>query len=321
MNTIPSTIDEISVPYTVVGGSEMNAGPRPKWPVSVLILNRSGRYHRSQLIEQLIKQGFAEILCIEHGLAGPDLESQCRLSPNLRFMILAGECGFGTDINLGIREARSPFVLVLWSDLSLMPFLDSSMMEALNRQILCTVPLIRSVRGEIIPSLSMPAEQANNLKILPIMPSQDNKASLFPHDYIGLYHRERFMQSQGFDPGIRNPFWQKMDFGYRAWLWGEAIRCLPELRFQENVEPIPEDTTPDGDYARFYLKNLLPRHTGDQAILPLSRFSTFTRLSPAGWLSNWRYFHVVQAWIRRNAFRFKHDARFIAEVWQTRGGV
>jgi hypothetical protein len=307
------------VPYTVVGGNEPEH--KPRWPVTALILNRSGRYHRPQLIDQLVKQGFAEILCVEHGKISPDLESQCRTCPGLRFMILSGDCDTGTDINLGMREARCPYVLVLWSDLSLLPFLDSSMSEALNRNILCTVPLVRSQPGEVIPSLSMPAEQANSLKVLPLMPSRDNLASLFPYQYIGLYNRERFVQSQGFDPGIANPFWQKMDFGYRAWLWGESIRCLPEIRLQENVAIEAEDTTPDSAYARFYLKNLLPRFTGDQAFLPLGRFGAFSRVSAQGLWSDWAYFRAARDWVRKNAYRFRHDARFIAEVWQTKGGI
>lgn len=321
MNTIPTTIDDIVVPYTVVGGNDQGSRGPAKWPVTALVLNRGGRYHRAQLIEQLTRQGFAEILCIEHGLAGPDLESQCRLCPGLRFMILAEDRGTGVDINLGIREARSPFVFVLWSDLSLLPFLESSMNEALGRHALCTVPLLRNLRGEVVPSLAMPAEQENNLKILPIMPSQDNMASFFPHEYIGIYQRERFIQSQGFDPGIRNPFWQKMDWGCRAWLWGESIRCLPEVRLQQNTEPESEDTTPDADYTRFYLKNLLPRFTGDQAVLPRGRFPAFARLSSAGWWADWQYFRAVRAWVRTNAYRFKHDARYITSVWQTKGGI
>jgi hypothetical protein len=321
MNTIPTTIDDYAVPYTVVGGSDQGLGAVPRWPVSALVLNRGGRFHRPQLIEQLTRQGFAEILCVEHGQAGPDLESQCRLCPRLRFMILAEDAGTGVDINLGVREARSPYVFVVWSDLTLMPFLDSSMNEALGRQALCTVPLLRALNGEVLPSLAMPAERDNSLKVLSIMPSQDNMASLFPHDYVGIYHRERFIQSLGFDPGIRHPFWQKMDFGYRAWLWGESIRCLPEIRLQLNAEPESEDTTPDADYARFYLKNLLPRFTGDQAILPRRRFPAFARLSSGGWMADWRYFGQVRGWIRANAYRFKRDARYIAEVWQTKGGV
>ena len=34
----------------------------------------------------------------------------------------------------------------------------------------------------------------------------------------------------GFDPGLANPYWQKLDFGFRAWLWGEEIRVAQALK-------------------------------------------------------------------------------------------
>lgn len=321
MSITPSTIDSAAVPYTVVGGFGSERGDNPRWPVTVVILNRAGRFNRLQLVEQLARYDFSEILCIESGSVNMDIEQQCRAHPRLRFMLLGEERDTGTCLNLAIVEARSPYVLVLWSDLSLMPFIDHAFADILQQKVLCTVPLVRSPRGEVVPSLAMPAEQRNSLKIIHAVPSQTHQASLYPFDYLGIYHRELFIQSQGFDQNICNPFWQKMDFGYRAWLWGNRIEGSTDIRLQSSLDLLSEDSTPDGDYARFYLKNLLPRFTGDQAGLPAGRFFAFRRVSSRGIFSAWKEFQVIREWVADNAYRFKHDARYIAELWETGRGV
>lgn len=304
----------------MVGGTAAERGGPARWPVAAVVLNR-GRFQRQQLIEQLSRQGFAEIVCLDSGAVNPDIEQQCRAWPRLRFMLLGGETSPGASLNLALAEARSPFVLVLWSDLSLLPFLDHALEDLLRAKALCVVPLLRHPDGSVVPSLAMPAPRRNSLHIVHALPSATHQASLFPFDYLGLYHRESFIQSQGYDEAIRNPFWQKLDFGYRAWLWGMRIEATADLRLQASLEPAAEDSTPDRDYARFYLKNLLPRFELDQAALPGGRFLAYRRIAGRGWLGAWREFVAAQAWVRANAFRFKHDARYVAELWESGKGL
>ena len=321
MSITPSTTNSAAIPYTVVGGQGAERGSPARWPLTVIILNRAGRFHRQQLVEQLVRHEFSEILCVESGSVNMDIEQQCRAHPSLRFMLLGGERDTGGSLNLAIAEARSPFVMVMWNDLTLLPFIDHALASLLSQKVLCTVPLVRSPRGEVVPSLSMPLEQRKSLKIIHAVPSQTHQASLFPFDYLGIYNRELFIQSQGFDETIRNPFWQKMDFGYRAWLWGNRIEGSTDIRFQASLDLTSEDSTADADYARFYAKNLLPQFTGDQATLPRSRFFGFRQVSSRGLFGAIQDFKELRAWVLANSYRFKHDARYIAELWETKRGV
>lgn len=300
-----------------MGGQGTDHGPASKLPVSVLLLNRAGRFGQEELFRQLSAHGFSEIICIESGAVAADLEQQCRHFPLLRFLLFATGLDTGSAINIGIKEARSPHVLVLWNDMSLLPYVESNLRKLLSNGALCTVPLIRSPRGEVVPSLSMPAEHNNSLKILQVLPSRENIATLFPFAYVGFYDREQFLSSLGYDTAIRNPFWQKIDFGYRAYLWGYRMLCQTDLRIQSSLEIEPEDSTPDGSYARFYLRNVLPRFLGDQAVLPRSRFLTYSAVARRGLFRDLKDFSESADWVKTNAWRFKRDARHVAELWDT----
>ncbi len=318
MSTIPTTLDQGGAPYTVVGCAK--GGPCPEsMPVSVLLLNRGSRLYRSEAFRELERIGFRSIVSVEAGGGeGSDVEGLVSRHPRARFLLLSEPASPGEMINLGMRESCGPYVFVLWNDLKLLTqALSSRFFERLAEEdILCQAPTISSA-GELVPSASSPAlEKGASLKVLNLAPGVDGTKSLYPFDFCGIYSRERFVMTGGFDGGIANPYWQKLDFGFRSWLWGEEIRVLSALKLAYGGSPPSEDATPDSGYARFWLKNLAPAFRADSAHLPASRFWPYLKRSAGGPFAAIAEFRAAREWIALNRFRFKSDAADLADLWE-----
>jgi hypothetical protein len=296
----------------VVGGAER--ARRDAW--TVLLLSRGGRFYREELLQELAGLDSALVLSVEGPNPAYDLEKLARRHPGVRFLLMRAPASPGERINLAMEEARSEQVLVLWSDMRDDGGSLASGLKAASRDLLCLVPRLRSPKGEVLPSILFPAQIKGRLKVLPWKPAQEGMRSLFPFDYCGWYSRRRFLQLGGFDPWMANPYWQKMDFGFRAGLWGETIAWHPRWQFAYTGEPEGEDTTPDSSYKLFFLKNMAVRFTGDSGLLPLSRLPGYALRSDSGLLDSLQEFREVRAWVHENRFRFQGDAASLLGRWE-----
>jgi hypothetical protein len=231
MSTTASIFKKRKVPYTVIGGSKVDRIRKSRAPLAVLLLNRGRRFYRQEKLQGLQEAGIGEILCVEGPRISYDVEPLSREFPGIRFLLLQEEASPGEKINVGIEECRTRLVFVLWSDMDFpgppegeggsdtgqwQPFLQ----EIEDKEILCTVPQLRSSAGQVVPSIQVPALIKGKLKVMPWKPVQGGMGSLFPFDYCGIYNRSRFTLSGGYDPWMSNPYWQKLDFGMRSFLWG-----------------------------------------------------------------------------------------------------
>ena len=302
----------------MVGGNR--AVRARKFPVSLslLLLNRGGRLYKHSFIAELERVGFDEIISIE----GPpnvayDVESLAREFPGIRFLVLHEAASRGEQINLGMGEAAGEYVFVMWNDMRVSQTASTArLMERLHeQQALCTVPLLQNARLESVPSIMAPAFYRKRLQVLSLPPASDGTLTLFPFDFCGIYCKERFILSGGYDHNLANPYWQKMDFGFRVYMWGEKIACSTSLRVGYLGGVPAEVTTPDESYKIFFLKNLSIRFSEDTGALPYSHFASYW-IRSGGFLSSLRDFRAVRRWVAINKFRFKQDARGVTELWE-----
>ncbi|MFZ4616146.1 MAG: hypothetical protein ACOYM2_08130 [Rectinemataceae bacterium] len=317
MNTIPITLSDGAVPYTVVGGSRGTAGP-PGVPVSLVILDRGPRLFRSETLRDFDKLGFDSILCVEEKGELFDVETLCQRFPRLRFIVLGAPADMGTRVNIAIRESSAPYVFVLWNDMGLSTAgLSGRFFERLVEQdLLCLAPFLTSGKGEPIPTAATPALHHSSLKILPLSAGKDATASLYPFDYCGIYSKERFTLLGGYDGRLANPFWQRLDFGFRAWLWGEEIRLAQALRVNYDEAPPEADESIDADYRWFWLKNVAPQFRGDTAVLSRRRrleYLLSRRREPLQALAE---FKAAREWVALNRYRFCSDANSLVDLWE-----
>jgi hypothetical protein len=325
MNTIPTTFNENLHTYTAVGGDERRASTG----LSAVVLNRGGRFSRYSFFEELEKLGFDNVLSIENSSAHYDLESLSSSFPFVRFILPQERLNRGEEINLAASELSCPLFFVLWNDLR---FLRSGGSERMAERLfagaeeekniykrLCTTPLIQDGRSETMPTLKIPAllpekKTGKVIRTIPFIPRKEGQLTLYPFDGIGIYDRERFIRLSGFDPYIKNFYWQLMDFGFRSGLWGEEIAATQLIKLSyEGLVP-EEDSTVDEGSLRFFLKNLAPVFKGDYAHIPLRRFPGYLKRR-GDLFAAWDEFFSARAWVRTNRFRFSSDAGIMTELF------
>ena len=325
MNTIPTTFNETLPSYTVVGGAERLASTG----LSVVLLNRGGRYARRSLFHDLEKTGFDTVISVEPAPAHYDIEELGARFPFVRFVLLRETVSLGEQINLAAGELDTPLFFVLWNDLKIIAggtarrmaerlACSSDNTEAEEKNLfrrLCTVPVIQNSRFETLPTLMVPALRRKKVRTLFLSPGTEGLPSLYPFDGVGIYDRNRFIRLGGFDGTIKHSHWQLMDFGFRSWLWGEEISATQTLKLSyEAVVPV-EDNSVNEDFCRFYLKNIAPVFHNDYARLPLRRFPGFLTQTGSGISAAWEDFSESRRWVHTNRFRWRCDPRAIAGRW------
>jgi len=327
MNTIPSIFNEKLTAYTAVGGKERIASTG----ISAVILNRQGSYPRRSFFQELEKTGFDNVISVETASPHYDIEELSSRFPFVRFILPENEINLGEQINLAASEVESPLFFVLRSDMKIIAGgtarrmaerlsisqeeSDESGEKKTGFKRLCTVPVIVNSNYEVFPSLVSPLTQRRQMKTVFTEPHAEGDLSLYPFDGIGIYDRRRFIHTGGYDPTLKNVHWQLMDFGFRAFLWGEEISLNIQLKLSFDAEIPVENYTVEESYRRFYLKNLAPVFLSDYAHLPLYRFPSFLGKSGKSIFCAWEEFSESRKWVKKNKYRWRCDAREVTKLW------
>ena len=317
MNTIPTIFNERKVPHTIVGGT-VKKSDEEQSPFTVILLNRGGRYYRSAVFQNLENAGFDSVISIELSNEPYDIENLSVRFPAVKFLVPLEKVTIGEMINTGIAETSSPYVLVIWNDIRLSTSAVPARLVAKLRDdgILCTSPVLSSQKLEALPVQMVPALNRSTFQVEPLPCFHDNSPTVYPFDFIGIYNREKFIRLGGFDYTISNPYWQNLDFGFRAHLWGEEILLSASFRLAYDGDVPQEDITADSSYIRFYLKNLAPVFRKDEAFVPISRFFSYAGKAGTNIFDAWNCFCHVRKWVRLNRFRFVRDAAAICGQWE-----
>lgn len=316
MNTIPLTLDSYKPTYTVIGNTKtIHNANNPA--VSVVLLNRGPRPFRVSALTDLLKAGFHSIISLETGVDTPELEAIAGKTPELRYICMHDAVNPGVLVNIGIREALTPYILVLWNDMRLVSSaLSSRFIDRIAElDLACLVPLLTDSSAAVIPSISHPAQSGKSFKVVLLEPEKDGEKSLYPFDYCGIYSKDKFRLLGGFDWTINNPYWQKLDFGLRAWLWGERLCHAQALKIKYDDTLVVDDMSIDDDYSKFWLKNLAPVYKGDSASIPWVKLLKYIISSRKRISASVKDFSAAKTWVEACSFRFKADASCLAELW------
>ncbi|MCQ2596834.1 MAG: hypothetical protein MJ181_03215 [Treponema sp.] len=316
MNTIPLTFNEHQINRTILGGK--TAVPENAMNVSVILLNRTGSQFKVKIFEELIKCNFASIVSIEPDTGNYNIEEIARRYPAVKFIIPHENVSDGEIINIAMAEITSEYALVLKDDLYipsgvLLPHLAEKLTA---KNSICIAPRLVDMKRNSLPIRKSPSSEKMHFVLDSLTQVQDGISTVFPFDYVGLYNRQKFIELGGFDYSMKSPYWQLLDFGLRAWLWGEKITITTALQLSYNVsEPPIEDATPNLDSLRFYLKNELPKYKLDHAMIRKSAFGRFWRHSGCGLMEAKKQFNDARSWVELNQYKFKMDLQTLIETW------
>ncbi len=315
MNTIPSTFNERRFPHTVIGGA-LDSPDTPD-PLTVILLNRGGRFYRSAVFQSLESAGITSVISVETSAEPYDVENLSLRFPRVRFLVPLEKVSVGELINTAMAETQSPHALVLWSDQRLPPSgIPKRVLDRLAEDpVLCVAPSLTGQRLENLPVHMVPAFEKKKLTIAPFPGGRDQSQTLYPFDFSGIYDRNRFIELGGFDQSIPNPYWQNLDFGFRAALWGEKIAVSAGFRISYEGEVPREDVTPDSSYVTFYLKNLAPSIRSGMIRLPWTALATVVFKGGLNVFEAFARFAGTARWIDSCRTRFVTDAGTLISSW------
>jgi len=350
MNTTHSTFNKNIVGYTTIGGRERkepavtasgniddnaagsNGSHTGGAEMCAVIINRQGQYSHRTFFQELEKTGFDNVISIESSSPNYNIEELSQRFPFVRFIIPEKEINLGEQINLAASETDSPLFFVIQSDMKIIAGGTARRMaerltviqkegdnntNALKR--LCTVPVLVNHNYESIPSIVTPLTKKKKMWTGMMEPHNEGELSLYPFAGIGIYDRQKLIDIGGFDPEIKNTHWQFMDFGFRAYLWGEEISLSLHLKLlieKDKEKELPVvDYTADKGYRQFFLRNIAPVFRNNSARLPLCRFVPFLFKSNEDIFSAWEEFSKNKKWIFENKDRFKFSDASVINRW------
>jgi hypothetical protein len=329
MNGIPTTFNDGLPAYTVAGGERCGRSG-----ISAVLLSSRKLTDRENLYRSLKRAGFDRILSIEEKIETknegeneekslvPDIGQLSAAYPFVRFVLLREPLSAGGQINLAATELHEDYFLALRKDCVLDPVRAETL--AGETRNLCAVPLMFDKKRTALPVQPLvdrreTSERAYVSKVnkgilrTKLAVPAAGSWNLFPFDGIGIYNRERFIRLGGYDNSIGDEYWQLMDFGLRAYTWGETIRSTDAATIIRTAGLAAGGIVIGKSYRRFYLKNLAPVYDADTAYLPLRRFLFFLVKSGVPLPDAWNEFSAARAWVSLNAYRWKRDARTVLQ--------
>ncbi len=288
---------------------------QPFQGVSLLLLCRRGKPFLRGQLNKLHQFKVPEILCIlESGEVGGERFSSI---PGCKTILIPPGSSPGEQINIGVREAMGSHVFILWDDMDLQqPALTERQVDHLRQMdCLCQAPMLMNHFKDSVPVRLIPWTEKGLVKLRVMNLRSEGQPSLYPFDYCGIYNREKFLLCEGYDPRIRAPYWQKMDFGFRIGLWGEQSLCTTGLRLAYQRE-IPGETIPiDASYRRFFLKNLALKFSKGEWRLSKGAFLGFHLDSGMSFLGAFEEYKVLSRWVKDNSYRFGKSAWDFLDEW------
>lgn len=268
--------------YTVLSaGSPAGHDSAAEEELSALVFGRGGTMYWDRLFESLYSAGIARITYVGSDADRGRGARMSSLFPGVRVLLPSGAAGPGSLVNLGMREIGSGKVIVLGSDQRLAaPILSARMKKKISvSDALYLCPSLEDKSGSpaplaFVPDSAFQAWTGLGVRTPPVflpLPgtarngrAAESEALFFPGDYCGVYDVARFLLCGGFDETLKDPWWQLVDFGAKAWAAGAPLRCLPSLVLRADEDKgsgLPAEDV-SASWAAFWLKWLGRRNPG-----------------------------------------------------------
>lgn len=196
------------------------------------------------------------------------LEEKCEnnaladLYPDVTFICFKSLVSTGEMVNAMADECYASCFLITRSDVQIIGFDGAVLLNAMSdhRHPVCITPVMLSEDMEILPTIRAPFLKGKELDPVSFMPSMKEGAknnNLYPLMGLGMYDRALFQRLRGFDEEILGEYYQMMDFGIRAHLFGYSLFTHPvfAIRFL-NKYSIIEDRSPCEGMNRCYTRAL-----------------------------------------------------------------
>lgn len=307
MSTTPSTPEAITV-----------VGPQPTHKpdaISLVVLNRGPRHNRYPWFERAEAEPFHEIISIEPKERAYSVEPLARQLRRTRFALVGPGANPAVGLRAAARIGQTDYVLVIWSTMTMPKGIDRARAHFERPHVQAVGPALSGDRGETIPCVHVPQSGRRVLRIDNRPPRSSAVPTLYLFEHVGLYRRSALLAPNGYDSELTSPYWQRLDFGIRNFMWGNQLLVEPAFRASYTTMPEEENRTADANYARFYARNVAPRVRANGVAIPWYKPLGFALRSraPIGVVA--REFRAAGAWVQQNQSNYTRAASEVVETW------
>ncbi len=182
--------------------------------------------------------------------------------PEVTFIVFKNDTTTGEYINAMANECYTDYFLIVRSDMELIAFEGETLLKIMTTRDhpIVTCPVMISSEGEIMPTLRFPylrGKEIDPQAFLPDIENKEEEKTLYPVLSSGLYDRALLQRLRGFDIEILSEYYQSIDLGVRAWLFGYSVKLTKALAVQfPNRVSVIEDRSECVGMNRFYTKAL-----------------------------------------------------------------
>lgn len=228
--------------------------------------------------------------------------------PEVTFIVFSADTTTGEFINAMANECYTDYFLIVRSDMELIVFDGEALLSIMagkeHPMVIC--PVMLSSDAMVMPTLRSPylrGKEVDPQSFLPSIESDRDERTLYPVLGSGLYDRALFQRLRGYDTEIQSEYYQSIDLGTRAWLFGYSVKLTRSLtvRFPSRVSVI-EDRSECAGMNRFYTKAL-----------------SIKRISGKNFVSKWKPYvdrRVLQEEIKKKQINLqKIDFFTLIEKW------
>lgn len=224
---------------------------------------------------------------------------------DITFILFDSSPSLAQRINALANTCRTTYFMVTRSDTDLVDLNWPNvrqLFETESHPVVIT-PLIFNRNKELIPSVRAPKLNGEEAEPLSFMPSRGTDMNLYPFLGIGIYNRAVFQRLRGFDEEITGAYWQVMDFGTRAWLYGYSaysVNFYAIIFF--NKQFLIEDRSETQGFGRFYAKAMCVKIVRGKARIRRCRKADR---------------HIIYDEVKQKAGLYRTDYETLCDNWKT----
>ena len=175
----------------------------------------------------------------------------------LRVISYSQRRGFARATNHGVRIAKGTYVLLLNTDVEILPGAISALYERIQnaQDIFSVSPFVHYARGDqwgdVYQAQAVPKWRLGHLSLHTVAETIDRCVpSLYTCGGAGLFHRGMFLHLGGFDPIYAPLYCEDVDLGWRAWRAGWRVLYEPRAHMLHHHQ---------GTVSRMYTPRALQR--------------------------------------------------------------
>lgn len=222
--------------------------------ISVVIPNYNGKHLLKKNLPLVVKNCHGcEIIVVDDASTDGSVDFLKHKFRNVRVIKQSKNNGFAITANLGVEKAKSPFVLLLNSDVSpRQNFLKTAIKHFKNEKLFAIGLLDYSHENGKILVKGRGGIKFKRGLFIHYPAFIERGATFWVSGGSGLFNRDKFLQLGGFDPIFKPFYWEDIDLSFRAWRAGYSCIFEPLAK----VDHYHEEGAITTQKSQFYIQTV-----------------------------------------------------------------